>query len=259
MMMSNIHRTAIVSSKAKIGNNITIDPFVIIHDDVEIGNDCTIGPHVVIYNGARICNNVRIKQGASVANFPQDLKFSGVPTLFIIGDNTLIHEFVTLHRGTETGKSEIGKNCLLMAYSHVAHDCKVGDNVILANGVQLGGFSQIEDFVIVGGMTPVHQFCRVGQHAMVGGALRVVQDVPPYILTGNLPLKFEGLNVIGLRRRGFSNNDIVTLKKCYAYIYGGSLNVTQALEKVEFEFGENKLVQNVLSFIRASKRGIAGK
>jgi len=258
--MSNIHHTAIVSPKAKIGSNITVDPYAIINDDVEIGNDCHIGPHAVLYNGARLGNNVRIKQGASIANFPQDLKFSGEPTLFIIGDNTLIHEFVTLHRGTDgTGKSQIGKNCLLMAYSHVAHDCVVGDNVILANGVQLGGFAQIEDYVIIGGMTPVHQFCKVGQHAMVGGGLRVVQDIPPYILTGEMPLKFSGLNVIGLRRRGFSNEDIATLKKCYGYIYGGEYNVTQALAKIEFEFGENELVKNVISFIRASKRGIAGK
>ncbi len=258
--MNNIHPTAIVASKAKLGDNITVGPYAIIQDDVEVGNDCQIGPHTVLYNGARIGDRVKIKQAASIAHVPQDLKFSQEPSLFIIGDDTVIHEFVTLHRGTkETGKSEIGKKCLLMAYAHVAHDCKVGDNVIIANGVQLAGHVTIENFVIIGGMTPVHQFCKVGQHCMVGGAFRVVQDVPPYILAGDLPLRFAGLNLIGLRRREFAANDIDALKKAYNYIYDHSLNVTQALKKVEDELSDNKLVQNVIEFIRTSKRGIIGK
>ncbi|MCJ7552382.1 MAG: acyl-ACP--UDP-N-acetylglucosamine O-acyltransferase [Ignavibacteriaceae bacterium] len=258
--MNNIHPTAIVGSKAKLGDNITVGPYAIIQDDVEVGNDCQVGPHTVLYNGARIGDRVKIKQAASIAHVPQDLKFSQEPSLFIIGDDTVIHEFVTLHRGTkETGKSEIGKKCLLMAYAHVAHDCKVGDNVIIANGVQLAGHVTIENFVIIGGMTPVHQFCKVGQHCMIGGAFRIVQDVPPYILAGELPLRFAGLNLIGLRRRGFAANDIEALKKAYNYIYDHSMNVTQALKKVEEELSDNKLVQNVIEFIRTSKRGIIGK
>ncbi|MFN3693428.1 MAG: acyl-[acyl-carrier-protein]--UDP-N-acetylglucosamine O-acyltransferase, partial [Ignavibacterium sp.] len=153
--MNSIHPTAIVSPKAKLGDNNTIGPFAIIQDDVEIGNDCQIGPHAVIYDGARIGNKVKIKQSASIAHVPQDLKFGNEESVFIIGDNTVIHEFVTLHRGTkETRMSRIGKNCLLMAYSHVAHDCEIGDNVILANGVQIAGHVHIEDYAIIGGMTP---------------------------------------------------------------------------------------------------------
>ncbi len=258
--MNNIHSSALVSPKAKLGNNLTVGPFAVIQDDVEIGDDCQVGPHTVIYDGARIGNRVKIKQAASIAHVPQDLKFSQEPSLFIIGDDTLIHEFVTLHRGTkETGKSEIGKKCLLMAYAHVAHDCVIGDNVILANGVQIAGHVTVEDFAIIGGMTPVHQFCKVGQHSMVGGAFRAVQDVPPYILCGELPLRFAGLNLVGLRRRGFAAEDIDALKKAYGYIYDHSLNVTQALKKVEAELGSNELVQNVIEFIRTSKRGIIGK
>ena len=258
--MNNIHPAAIVSGKAKLGNNITIFPYAIIEDDVEIGEDCLIGPHAVIYNGARIGNRVKIHQSASVAHTPQDLKFGNEESLFIIDDDTVIHEFVTLHRGTkETGFSRIGKNCLLMAYSHVAHDSVIGNNCILANGVQIAGHVLIEDWVIIGGMTPVHQFCIVGQHSMIGGGFRIVQDVPPYILAANEPLEFEGVNVIGLRRRGFANEDILTLKKVYGYIYSKSLNVSQAKEKVLNEFGDNKYVKNVLEFLSRSKRGLVGK
>lgn len=258
--MNKIHPTAIVSSKAEIGDNVTILPYSIIEDNVVVGNDCLIGPHAVLYNGARLGNRVKIHQSVSVAHVPQDLKFSNEESLFIVDDDTVIHEFVTLHRGTkDTGFSRVGKNCLLMAYSHVAHDVIVGDNCILANGVQIAGHVTIEDYVIIGGMTPVHQFCIVGQHAMIGGGFRVVQDIPPYILAASEPLKFSGLNVIGLRRRGFSNEEIAALKKAYGYIYGNIMNVSQAKEKILEELGENKYVQNVIEFLNRSKRGIIGK
>lgn len=258
--MSSIHPTAVVSGRAKIGNNVTILPYTIIEDDVEIGDDCLIGPSAVLYNGARIGNRVKIYQSASVAHVPQDLKFGNEESLFIVGDNTVIHEFVTLHRGTkETGFSKVGKNCLLMAYSHVAHDTVIGDDCILANGVQIAGHVEIEEKVIIGGMTPVHQFCKIGRHAMVGGGFRVVQDVPPYILTAGEPLEFNGLNVIGLRRRGFSNSDIDILKKVYGMIYSKSLNISQAKEKILKEFGNHSLVSTVLEFIGRSKRGLVGK
>lgn len=258
--MNKIHPTAIVSSKAKIGDNNTILPYTIIEDNVEIGNDCKIGPFASLYNGSRIGNRVKIHQSVSVAHVPQDLKFSNEESLFIVGDDTVIHEFVTLHRGTkDTGYSKVGKNCLLMAYVHVAHDCVIGDNCILANGVQVAGHVTIEDYVIIGGLTPVHQFCIVGQHSMTGGGFRIVQDLPPYILAANEPLKFEGLNIIGLRRRGFANEDIMALKKTYSYLYDKSLNVSQAKEKIINELGNNKLVQNVLEFLAKSKRGLVGK
>ncbi len=258
--MVNIHSTAIVSSKAKLGDNVNVLPFTIIEDDVEIGNDCTIGPSAVIYNGARIGNNVKIYQGVSISHTPQDLGYRGETTYFYVGDNTVIHEFVTLHRGTKsTGFSKVGKNCFLMAYSHVAHDCTVGDNCILANSVQIAGHCTLEDYVTIGGLTPVHQFCKVGQHSMTGGGFRIVQDVPPFVLAGNEPLKFSGLNVIGLRRRGFQTEDILTLKKAFAILYDKAYNVSQAREKITAEFGDNKYVQIVLEFLKDSKRGIIGK
>ncbi|QQS36735.1 MAG: acyl-ACP--UDP-N-acetylglucosamine O-acyltransferase [Ignavibacteriales bacterium] len=258
--MNNIHPTAIVSSKARLADNITISPYAIIEDDVEIGNDTFIGPYAVLYNGARIGNHVTIKQSASISHQPQDFGYKGEPTLFYVGDNTLIHEFVTLHRGTKlTGFSRVGKNCMLMAYSHIGHDCLVGDNVVLANAVQVGGACVLEDYVTIGGLTPVHQKCRVGAHSMTGGGFRITQDVPPFILAGTHPLKFSGLNVIGLRRRGFSNDDISVLKKAYSYLYDNSLNVSQAREKIQSELSANKYVKQMLEFLSGVKRGIIGK
>ncbi len=259
--MSKIHPTAIVNSKAILGENIEIAPYVIIEGDVEIGDDCYIGPHSIIYDGARIKNRVKISQSVSIANLPQDLTFQGEKTNFIVGDDTIIREFVTLHKGTKsTGFSSVGKNCYLMAYSHVAHDCTVGDNCILTNGVQVGGHVLIEDYVIIGGLTPVHQFCKVGRHSITGGGFRITQDVPPYILAASEPLKYSGLNSIGLRRRGFTNDDIALLKKAYGFIYNKSYNVSQAKEKIINEIGtENIHINNVLNFLNESKRGIIGK
>lgn len=258
--MNNIHPTAIVSKKAGLCDNITIGPYAIIEDDVEIGNNCFIGPHAVIYDGARIGNNVRIYQGTSVSHIPQDLKFDGAPTQFIIGDNTTIHENATLHRGTHaTGKSSIGSNCLLMAYTHVAHDCEIGNNCVIANSVQIGGHAHIEDWVTIGGCTPVHQFSKVGQHAMIGGGFRIIKDIPPFILAANEPLSFCGLNVIGLRRRGFSNEDIETLKNAYHILYQSGLNFSQAKEKMKVDYDGHKLVRSIIDFIDGSKRGIINK
>lgn len=258
--MNEIHSSAIVSLKAKLGDRIIVHPYSIIEDDVEIGDDCVIGPFAVIYNGARIGNRVKIRQSASIAHAPQDFGYRNEPSNFYVGDDTTIHEFVSLHKGTKsTGMSKVGRNCFLMAYSHIAHDCVIGDNVILANGVQLGGHVHIEDYVTIGGLTPVHQFCTVGQHSMTGGGFRITQDLPPYILAAGYPLKFEGLNVIGLRRRGFSNEDIVTLKKAFNYLYDKSLNVSQAIEKIEDELIGNKFVKNLVEFINNSKRGLIGK
>ena len=230
----NIHSTAIISPKAHLGNNITVGPFSIIEDDVNIGDDCVIGPNVVIYNGARLGKEIKIFQGASISNRPQDLKFADEETLFEIGDGTTIREFATLHRGTiESGISKVGKNCLLMAYTHVAHDCKIGDNVILANLVQLGGHVEIDDWVIIGGASVVHQFVKIGKHVMIGGGYRVPSDVPPYILAAGEPLKYSGLNSVGLRRRGFSNEEIQKIKDIYTIIYGKKYNLSQAKENIK--------------------------
>ena len=258
--MTNIHQTAIVSSKATLGENISVGPFSIIEDDVVIGNDCKIGSSVSIYDGARIGNNVKIYQGASIANHPQDLKFANEPTLFEIGDNTTIREFATLHRGTvESGLSRIGSNCLLMAYAHVAHDTMVGDNCILANVVQLGGHVHVDDWVIIGGGTLVHQFTKIGKHAMIGGGFRAVTDVPPFVLAAGEPLYYNGLNTVGLRRRGFTNDQIFKLKEIYSYIFSKDLNLSQAKEKIIEKFKDDELANTVLSFLNSSTRGLIKK
>ena len=259
--MNNIHPSATVSNKAQLADNITIDRYAIIHDGVEIGDDTYIGPFAVIYKGAKIGNKVKIYQSASISHIPQIVGVGDEDHLCSVGDETILHEFVTIHRGSQsTGLTSVGKNCLMMAYSHVGHDTKMGDNCVIANGVQIGGHCIIEDYVMIGGLTPVHQFCNVGQHSMTGGGFRITQDVPPYILTGHHPLQYSGVNVIGMKRRGFKIEDIEILKKVYSFIYDKSLNVSQAKEKIKKEIGEeNILVQNVLKFLNSSKRGIVGK
>ncbi|HOT98153.1 MAG TPA: acyl-ACP--UDP-N-acetylglucosamine O-acyltransferase [bacterium] len=255
--MTDIHPTALIDPQARIGDNVQIGAFAIVEGDVAIGEGTTIGPHTLIADGARIGKNCRIHNGAVVATLPQDLKFGGEATLFEIGDNTTIREFATLNRGTAAhGKSSIGSNCLLMAYTHVAHDCTVGNNVIMSNGVQLGGHVTIEDWAIIGGMTPVHQFCHVGQHCMIGGGFRVIQDVPPYILASEEPLRFCGLNSIGLRRRGFSSETLLQLKRVYRLLYRSNLNVSQAVERIKAEFELTPEITNILRFIETADRGI---
>jgi UDP-N-acetylglucosamine acyltransferase len=258
--MNTIHPTALVSSKANLGSNIKIGAYSIVDDDVEINDDCEVGPHVVIYNGARIGKRVKIRQGASISNQPQDLKFEGEKSVLVIDDDTDIREFATLHRGTkETGRTKVGKSCLLMAYTHIPHDAVIGDHTILANAVQIGGHTHIGDWVILGGLVGVHQFVQIGDHSMVASSVRISQDVPPFILVSSEPAKYSGLNVVGLRRRGFSSEDIETLKEVYKYLYDKSLNVSQAKKKIESKFGEHKDVINLLNFLEKSKRGIVGK
>ncbi len=253
--MTNIHSTAIVSSKAELGNNVTVAPYAIIEDDVIIGDDCQIGPHAIIYNGARLGKNVRISQGASVANLPQDLRFKDEKTFFVIGDNCVIREFVTLHRASVDGsESRIGKNCFIMAYAHVAHDCRLGDNVILANSVQIGGHAVLEDYVIIGGSTPIHQFTRVGQHSMIGGGFRITVDVPPYVLAANEPLRYCGLNIVGLKRRGFTEAQIADIKKTYDILYNSGLNFSQSKERINNEMNQSAHAMIILEFLENTKR-----
>lgn len=258
--MVEIHPTAIVSPKAKLGTDVKIGPFSIIHDDVEIGDGSVIDSHVVLYDGARLGNRVRLFQGVSVANTPQDLKFGNEVTYFYIGDETQIREFVTLHRGTHaTGKSEVGKNCLLMAYTHVAHDCILGNNIILANGVQIGGHTEIEDHVIVGGLVGIHQFTKIGAHAMVGSNSKVSADVPPFLMVQGAPARYEGINKIGLRRRGFTSEQLEAIKEAYRTLYLSGLIFSQAKEKIAKDLGHHEVVKNILDFISKATRGIVRK
>ncbi|TSA26861.1 MAG: acyl-ACP--UDP-N-acetylglucosamine O-acyltransferase [Ignavibacteriales bacterium] len=258
--MVTIHPTAIVSPNAKLGNNVKVGPFSIIHDDVEIGDDSIIDSHAVLYDGARLGNHVRIFQGVSVANVPQDLKFGNEKTFFYIGDNTQIREFVTLHRGTRaTGKSIVGKNCLLMAYCHIAHDCVVGDNVIMANSVHLGGHVEIENNVIIGGLAGVHQFSKIGAHAMVGTHSKITSDVPPFLIVHGVPARFEGINKVGLKRRGFSAEQLEAIKEAYRIIYLSGLLFSDAKIRIAKELGHHEVVKQILDFISRATRGIVRK
>jgi UDP-N-acetylglucosamine acyltransferase len=259
-MSTTIHSHAIVSSKAQLGENVTVGPFTIIEDDVIIGAGTTIGSNVLLANGARIGKECRIHHGAVLGTLPQDLKFHGEPTILEVGDHTVIREYVTMNRGTLTrAKTTVGSHCFFMAYTHVAHDCSVGNNVILANSANMGGHCVIGDHAVIGGLVAIHQFSMVGAHSMVGGGFRVTKDVPPYILAGSEPLSFKGLNIVGLRRRNFPGDAIDKLENAYRLIYHSSLNVTQAIEKIQAEFPQTDEIRHVIDFIQKSKRGIIGK
>ncbi|MEO8210307.1 MAG: acyl-ACP--UDP-N-acetylglucosamine O-acyltransferase [bacterium] len=238
-----------VSNKAKIGKHVTIKNFSVIEDDVEIGDNVEIGSNALVADGARISSNVKIHHGAVIATIPQDLKFDG--------ESTVIREYATLNRGTShSKKTVIGKNCFIMAYAHVAHDCRIGNNVIIANAVQMGGHVEIGDSAIIGGSAVIHQFTKIGNFVMVGGGFRVVKDLPPFILAGGYPLKYEGVNVIGLRRKGFTNEQINNIRNAYDEIYHSSLNVGDAVKKIKETFEMTDEIKNIVSFIEASERGI---
>ncbi|MDD8018462.1 MAG: acyl-ACP--UDP-N-acetylglucosamine O-acyltransferase [Bacteroidota bacterium] len=257
-MSSKIHPTAIVSSKAQLGADVVIEPYAIVEDDVVIGDGVYIGPQVLIANGARIGKNCKIHKGAVVSTPPQDLSYKNEPTTFEMGENTTIREFCTLNRGTvkQHKKSSVGSNCLLMAYTHVAHDCIIGNNVIIANSVQMAGHVTIDDFSIIGGLVAIHQFVRIGAYTMVGGHFRVPKDIPPYIMAGGWPVSFERLNIIGLRRRGFSSEAIDSLNNAYRILYLSKLNVSQGVERIKETMTITPEVQNLLDFIATAKRGI---
>jgi UDP-N-acetylglucosamine acyltransferase len=256
-MPSHIHATALIDPGVQLGSNVQVSPYAVLENNVTIGNDCEIGHHAVIASGTKIGNSVRIFAGAVIGNPPQDLKYKGEPTTVEIGDMTVIRECVTVNRGTTvTNQTKIGKNCLLMAYSHVAHDCVLGDGIILANSVNLAGHVTIHDHVIIGGLTGVHQFVTLGTHAMIGALFRVSKDVPPYVLAGGHPLSYEGLNLIGLRRRGFGPSTIQQIADTYHLIYRSKLNVSQALQKLTLMDGKIEEIETIIDFIQKSKRGI---
>jgi len=254
----NIHSTAIVSPDAVIEEGAEIGPYSIVGKDVRIGKNTTLASHVVIEDSAQIGENCRIYQFASIGGIPQDLKFRGEDTRVYIGNNNTIREFVTIHRGTieDIGKTVIGDNNLIMAYSHVAHNCQVMNNTILANATNLAGHVTVEDYAILGGMTGVHQFTRIGAHAMIGGASAVNKDVPPYVTAWGNHAKLYGLNLIGLKRRGFSESTIKALKNAYRIVFRSGMLLSQAVEKVRAEVEDIPEVRQFIEFILASKRGV---
>ena len=248
---------AYVHPEANVAENVVIEPFATIDKDVIIGEGTRIGSSVTILPGVRIGKNCQIFPGAVIGAVPQDLKFKGEYSTVEIGDNTTIREFVTVNRGTSAkGKTVIGNNCLLMAYVHVAHDCIVGNNVILVNNTQLAGEVIVDDFAILAGMVAVHQFVRVGSHVMIAGGSLVRKDVPPFIKAGREPLSYVGINSIGLRRRNFNNEKIREVQEIYRYIYQKGLNISQAVEIIEAEMPASTERDEILLFIKDSKRGI---
>jgi UDP-N-acetylglucosamine acyltransferase len=246
-----------VHPDAKVADNVVIEPFVTVDRDVEIGEGTRIGSSVTILPGTKIGKNCNIFPGAVIGAIPQDLKFKGEYTKVIIGDNNTIRECVTINRGTASkGKTELGSNNLIMAYSHVAHDCKIGDFVILGNNTQLAGEVVVDNWAIISGMTGVHQFCRIGSHVMIGGGSLVRKDVPPFIKASREPLSYVGINSIGLRRRNYNNDKIREIQDIYRYIYQKGLNTAQAVDIIEAEMPATQERDEVLLFVKDSKRGI---
>lgn len=249
--LANIHPEAIIAESA------IIEAFATVQKDVVIGENCWIGPNTTIWEGARLGSNVKVYPGASVSSIPQDLKFAGEKTETIIGDNTVIREYVTISRGTvDKFRTAIGKNCLLMAYVHIAHDCVIGNNCILVNAVQVAGHVEIDDWAIIGGSSAVHQFVRVGSHVMVSGGSLVRKDIPPYTKAAREPLAYCGVNTVGLRRRGFESEKINEIQEVYRYVFLRGMNNSKALDLVEKELPASSERDIIINFIRHSERGI---
>ena len=254
----NIHPTAIIHPGAKLAEEVSIGPYAVIEDRVTIGRGTKVGAHVVIKPFVEVGEYNEIYQMASIGEVPQDLKFAGEESRLVIGNRNRIREFVTLNRGTKGGGgvTTIGDDGFFMAYSHVAHDCHIGNHVILANGVQMGGHVHIGDYAVIGGLSALHQFARIGAHSMVGGGSAVSQDVPPYMnATGNRAT-LHGLNLVGIGRRGFSPEAISALKKAYKILFRSGLTFKEAKQKVVEDVPDVPEVTNLIEFIESSERGV---
>ncbi|MBI5048322.1 MAG: acyl-ACP--UDP-N-acetylglucosamine O-acyltransferase [Deltaproteobacteria bacterium] len=253
-----IHPTVVIHHGAEIAEDVEIGPYSVIGKDVTIGKGTIVGPHVVIDGWTSIGHGCKIYQFASIGAPPQDITYKGEKTEVIIGDNNVIREFVTIHRATTKAdrKTVIGNNNTLLAYVHIAHDCKIGNNVIMANAATLAGHVAIEDYAYIGGLVAIHQFARVGAYAIIGGASAVTHDIPPYVMAVGNRAKLYGLNKIGLRRQGFSREDMESLKKAYNILFRSSFTLKDAVNKVESEMGHSTRLAHLIKFIKASKRGI---
>ncbi len=254
----SIHPSAIVAPTARLGAGVTIGPYSTIGDQVTLGDGTTVGAHVVVEAGVEVGRNCRIFSHAVLGSEPQDLKFRGEKSMLIVGDGTVIREFATLNRATSGGggKTVVGRGCLIMAYAHVAHDCHLGDGVILANAATLGGHIVIEEHAIVGGLTGVHQFCRIGAHAIIGGCSGIILDIPPFVKAQGNVARLFGLNTVGLKRRNFPPEAIRHLKQAYRLLFLSGLNTSQALERITAELPACAEVQHLVHFIKTSERGI---
>lgn len=252
--MSNLYS---VHPDAKIGNNVSIGNFTNIHEDVEIGDNTIIYGNVTIFPGARIGSNVKIFPGAVVSAIPQDLKFRGEKTFAYIGDGTTLRECVTVNRGTASkGETRVGNNCLIMAYCHVAHDCRVGNRVIMSNAAQLAGEVIVDDSAVIGGGSLVHQFCHLGRNIMLQGGALVNKDIPPFVKAAREPISYVGLNTVGLHRNGFTEEEIRHISDIYRILYLSDLNVTNAVKLIEQNVPESSLRDEIINFVINSERGV---
>jgi UDP-N-acetylglucosamine acyltransferase len=256
MITATIHPTAIVSDDAKIGNDVIIGPGAIVGDDCVIGDGCVLGPRAVLERHVRLGNNVKVGIGTILGGDPQDLKFKGEVTTVEIGDNTTIREYSTINRGTaQSFKTSVGKNCFIMSYVHLAHDCHVGDGVIISNGTQLAGHVTIDDKAILSGLVAVHQFATIGRYCFIGGCSRVAKDVPPYVKAVGNPIKLYGLNSVGLERNGFPEDVRRELKRAYRLFFKSELNLSQARERAVAELHRYPEIEEFLAFFDRSDRG----
>jgi UDP-N-acetylglucosamine acyltransferase len=256
-MSTRIHPSAIVDASAVLGARVEVGPFAIIGPRCEVGDDCVIGARATVEQNVRLGRRVRIGSGAIVGGDPQDLKYRGEETWVEIGDDTTLREYVTVNRGTAHSiTTTVGRHCFLMSYSHIAHDCHVGDHVIISNGTQLAGHVTIEDRATISGLCAIHQFTRVGRHAFIGGCSRVVQDVPPFVRAVGNPVKLFGLNSVGLQRAGFDPALVAELKRAYRYCFRSDLNLSQGVERARAEIADVADVRHFLNFIEASQRGV---
>ena len=256
-MSADIHPTAIVSPKASLGANVRVGPFAIIGDNCEVGDGCVIDARATLERNVRLAPNVVVGTGSVVGGDPQDLKFKGEETWVEIGEGTRLREYLTINRGTaHSFRTTVGRGCFLMSYVHLAHDCHVGDGVIISNGTQLAGHVTIEDRVIISGLVAVHQFVKIGRHAFVGGCSRVAKDVPPFLKAVGNPVKLYGLNSVGLQRSGFADETIRELKRAYRLFFRSELNVSQAMERARSELQQMPEVDHFLRFLEDSQRGV---
>jgi UDP-N-acetylglucosamine acyltransferase len=256
--VARIHATAIVDQAAELGGGVTVGPYSIIQGRVIIGADTEIGPHVVIKEFTTIGARCRIFQFASLGEIPQDLKFKGEASQLIIGDDNTIREFATMHRGTAGGGgiTRVGEKNLFMAYTHIAHDCQVGNGVIMSNAATLAGHITVEDHAILGGLSAVHQFCRVGRYAFIGGCSAVHRDVPPYAMAVGNRAKLVGLNLVGLKRQGFADATLHQIKRAYELLFLSDLNLKEAVTRIRAELPGVPEVEHLLKFLEASERGL---
>ena len=256
-MTQLIHSTAIIGNKVELGSNVMVGPYSVIENNVQIGDNSKIRNFVTICENTQIGKDCDIFHNSSIGEIPQDLKFEGEQTKTIIGDRAKIRESVTINRGTKAlGETRIGDDCLFMAYVHIGHDSIIGNNVIMANMATLGGHVVIDDWVSLGGGVLVHQFCKIGTQTFIGGGFRAVQDVPPFILAAKEPLKYQGINKVGLKRRGFDQESRNDIKEIYQLIFRGGLNISQAILKIKKNIKPSFHKEYILNFIKNSKRGI---